>query len=199
VQGKPKTRQDKPAKTKPRRGKPKNKKAQTRPTKKGEQQKHPKNAPDMGGGLIQFVIEFQMRFTTVLTVEILQTSPHRGPLSREPPIGDVEEVLESIQIIDHEILGIHFQNGRATHRLHRHQKEKARPDTKFVLGLEVYNISDMLQDRAQIWYRGGPSPFGDDVIYAWPFHFGHELGSNSLLVVPCTQGGAALNSFRHDF
>jgi hypothetical protein len=111
VQGKPKTRQDKPAKTKPRRGKPKNKKAQTRPTKKGEQQKHPKNAPDMGGGLIQFVIEFQMRFTTVLTVEILQTSPHRGPLSREPPIGDVEEVLESIQIIDHEILGIHFQIG----------------------------------------------------------------------------------------
>ena len=108
----------------------------------------------MGGGLIQFVIEFQMRFTTVLTVEILQTSPHRGPLSREPPIGDVEEVLESIQIIDHEILGIHFQNGRATHRLHRHQKEKARPDTKFVLGLEAYLIYYTLRESLLLPFGG---------------------------------------------
>ena len=152
-------------------------------------------------GLIQFVIEFQMKFTTVLTVEIFQTSPQSRPFSRKLPIGDAEKVLESIHVIDHEILGIHFQNGRATHRLHRHQKEKARPATKFVLGLEAYMIYDICFKTEHKFGIGAglPSHVGDDVIYAWPFHFGHELGSNSLLVVPCTQGGAALNSFRHDF
>ena len=144
----------------PVQGKPKNKtrqtgqdQARTRQTKtqkgpdKAKQNwrttEAPKTCTGYGGCLIQFVTEFQMKFTTVLTVEIFQTSPQSRPFSRKLPIGDAEKVLESIHVIDHEILGIHFQHGRATHRLHRHQKEKTRPATKFVLGLEAYMIYDI--------------------------------------------------------
>ena len=76
----------------PVQGKPKNKtrqtgqdQARTRQTKtqkgpdKAKQNwrttEAPKTCTGYGGCLIQFVTEFQMKFTTVLTVEIFQTSP----------------------------------------------------------------------------------------------------------------------------